>query len=407
MDLLEGFRIALWSLVANPLRSFLTLLGVIIGVAAIISVVAVINGLNLYVQEKIIFLGPGTFEVSRFGIITNHKQFLEAIRRNRDLRIADAEAIRDRCPLAEKVAVKVYGMGDVRFRGQTVRSTSLKGITHEILQIEQYELDSGRAIVEDDCDRAAAVAFLGADVAEELFGPIDPVGKEIKIQGRSFEVVGVGARRGSVFGQSRDNYVLLPISTYQKIYGSRATVSIVVRVADPRDLEVAMDETRAVLRARHHLRYQETDDFGFVSAEALNTLWKDMSRLIFQVALFVVGISLVVGGIVIMNIMLVSVIERTREIGLRKATGARHRDIRRQFLLESVVLAASGGLIGVAIAFLLTLAIRAFSPLPAAFPWWAPALALAISSAVGIFFGLYPAAKAARLNPIEALRSEA
>ena len=200
--------------------------------------------------------------------------------------------------------------------------------------------------------------------------------------------------------------MLIPISTFRKNFGSRDSVAIVVRTRDPRYVEQAMDEVRVVLRARHHIRYSDPDDFGFINAEALNQLWTEMSRTIFQVALFVVGISLVVGGIVIMNIMLVSVIERTREIGVRKAIGARHRDIRRQFLIESAVLAAAGGLTGVCLAYGVTCAVRSFSPLPAVFPWWAPALALSISSGVGLFFGLYPAAKAAKLNPIEALRSE-
>ncbi len=406
MNLLEGIRIALWSLLANPLRSFLTLLGIIIGVTAIIATVAVINGLNLYVQEKLITLGPGTFEVNRFGIITNHKAFHDALRRNPELRLGDVSAIRERCPLLLKVGVKVYNGGDVRWKNRTVKSVGIKGASPEIMSLESYELGSGRLLAADDDARAVMVAFIGSDVAENLFGSMDPVGRQVLIEGRSFEVIGVGVKRGSVFGQSRDNYAVIPISTYRKIYGSRDSVQIVCQTADPALIEQAMDEVRVVLRARHHLRYAEKDDFGFINAEALNSLWKSISQTIFQIALFVVGISLVVGGIVIMNIMLVSVIERTREIGLRKAIGARPRDIRRQFLMESVALSAAGGIAGVAIAFLASLAIATFSPLPARFPWWAPALAVGISSAIGISFGLWPSAKAARLNPIEALRSE-
>ncbi len=406
MSFTEGLRVALESLVTNPLRSFLTLLGIVIGVSAIIAVVAVINGLNLYVEEKIIRLGPSSFEVNRFGIITNRKDFLKAIRRNPPLRASDGFAVRERCPLAELVGMKAYGQTEVRYGNRLVRSVQLKGITPEILTVEPYELAAGRAIAEDDQERAAAVVFLGSDIAEEVFGPVDPIGREVKLGGRSFEVIGVGAKRGSVFGMSRDNYALIPISTFQKIFGSRESIGIVVRARSGTDVEQTMDDVRVVLRARHHLRYEEEDDFGIVSPEALNALWRNMSRTIFQIALFVVGISLVVGGIVIMNIMLVSVIERTREIGVRKAIGARHRDIRRQFLIESAVLASAGGVMGVTIAYAATIAIRTFSPFPAAFPWWAPVLAISISSAVGIFFGLYPAAKAARLNPIDALRSE-
>jgi putative ABC transport system permease protein len=406
MNLLEGLRIAAWSVLANPLRSFLTLLGIIIGVVAIVATVAVINGLNLYVQEKLITLGPASFEVARFGIITNRKDFLDAIRRNRDLKLADADAVRDRCSLLKMVGVKVSTQADLRYRGQSLRQVYLKGITHEIMLIENYEVESGRAIVEDDNARALAVAFIGSDISEMLFGSVDPVGKTIKVRDRNFEVIGVGKQRGSVFGQSRDAYVVIPINTFRKSFGTRDSVQLVCRVENPELLEQGMDEVRMVLRSRHHLRYSESDDFGMVSAEALNALWKSLTRTIFQIALFVVGISLVVGGIVVMNIMLVAVIERTREIGLRKAVGARHIDIKRQFLMESAGLSAMGGVIGVIISWCATQAIAIFSPLPAVFPWWAPALAVSISAAVGIFFGLYPSRQAARLNPIEALRSE-
>jgi putative ABC transport system permease protein len=406
VNLLEGIRIALWSLLANPLRSFLTLLGMIIGVTAIIATVAVINGLNLYVQEKLITLGPGTFEVNRFGIITSRKKFLEAIRRNPELKLEDVGLIRERCPLLDLVGVKVYWGGDVRYRNRTVRSVGIKGASPEIMALENYEIESGRPITAEDDGRSAAVAFIGFDVAEDLFGTLDPIGREVKVLGRRFEVVGVGSKRGSVFGQSRDNYVVVPINTFRKMFGGRMSVQIVCRTERPEEIEAAMDEVRVALRARHKLRYEEDDDFGFVSAEALNSLWKSMSKTIFQIALFVVGISLVVGGIVIMNIMLVSVIERTREIGLRKAVGARPRDIRRQFLMEAVALSATGGLVGVLFSFLASQAISAFSPLPARFPLWAPFLAVGITSAIGIAFGLWPSAKASRLDPIEALRSE-
>jgi putative ABC transport system permease protein len=406
MNLLEGARIALWSLLANPLRSFLTLLGIIIGVTAIIATISVINGLNLYVQEKLITLGPGTFEVNRFGIITNHKQFLDAVRRNPELHMLDVDAIRERCPLLSKVGVKVSSSGEVRYGNRSVKSVGIKGASPEIMTLESYEVGAGRPISEEDNSRSTTVVFIGSDVAENIFGSIDPIDKEIRLRGRTFKVVGVGVKRGSVFGQSRDNYAVIPINTFRKMFGSRDSVQIVCQAADPESIEAAMDEARVVLRARHHLRYAEKDDFGFVSAEALNSLWKTLSQTIFQVALFVVGISLVVGGIVIMNIMLVSVIERTREIGLRKAVGARPRDIRRQFLMESVALAAAGGLIGVLLSFAASQAIAGLSPLPAVFPIWAPALAVGISSVIGIAFGLWPSAKASRLDPIECLRSE-
>jgi len=406
VNLLEGIRIALWSLLANPLRSFLTLLGMIIGVTAIIATVAVINGLNLYVQEKLITLGPGTFEVSRFGIITSHKKFLDAIRRNPELKLEDVPLVRERCPSLDLVGAKVYWGGDVRYRNRAVRSVGIKGASAEIMALENYEIETGRPISPEDDGRSAAVAFIGFDVAEGLFGTLDPIGQEVKALGRRFEVVGVGVKRGSVFGQSRDNYVVVPINTFRKMFGGRMSVQIVCRAERPEEIETAMDEVRVVLRARHKLRYEEEDDFGFVSAEALNSLWKDLSQTIFQVALFVVGISLVVGGIVIMNIMLVSVIERTREIGLRKALGARKRDIVWQVLTESTTLSIVGGIVGTALGFAAALLVEAFSPLPAAIEPWSVVLGIGMTAVVGLFFGAYPAVRAANLDPIEALRRE-
>lgn len=406
MSFAECVRTALGALAANPLRTFLTLLGMVIAVTAIIAVAAVIHGLDLYVAEKIATLGPTSFEVNRFGIITNRKEFLQAIRRNPDLRVSDGEALRQGITLAELVGFRASSETEVRHRGEVCTSVRIRGATPEVLAIEPFELAAGRPLLEEDDDRAAAVAVLGWDLAKNLFGPLDPLGRSVKIWGRSFTVVGVGAAQGSVFGQSRDNYALIPFSTYQKQVGRRESISIVVRVRRPDEVEPAMDEARTILRSRHHLRYHEPDDFGFVTSEAINSLWKSLSRTLFRVATFVVGISLVVGGIVIMNIMLVSVIERTQEIGIRKAVGARDADVKKQFLVESAILAAIGGLIGVAAAQMGTLAVRTWSPLPAVAPWWSPVVSLGVSSAVGIFFGLHPAAKAASLDPIEALRKE-
>jgi putative ABC transport system permease protein len=406
MTFAEAFRAAIWTLLANPLRSFLTLLGIIIGIAAIIAVIAVINGLNLYVAENLSDLGSGVFVISKFGIITNHDDFLEAIRRNRDLDLDDMEAIRERVPLAEVVAAEARATTPVRYRDQTVQDVAVGGITPDILEIEPYDVAAGRILGRVEVERAAAVVFLGSEVAEKLFGTLDPIGKKVKIRGRSMEVVGVAKKRGSVFGFSRDVYAKMPISTFHKIFGSRGSVNISVKSASLEMMDAAADQCRVVLRARHHLDYDDEDDFGIVNAEGINAVWKDLTRILFTVAIFVVGLSLVVGGIVIMNIMLVSVLERTREIGIRKAVGARQRDIRLQFLIESVILSCVGGAVGVSAAFAISWTLRTLSPLPAAFPAWAPVLAFVICSAIGIFFGLQPAAAAARLDPIEALRSE-
>jgi putative ABC transport system permease protein len=406
MTIAEAVRAALWTLRANPLRSFLTLLGIIIGITAIVAVISVIEGLDLYVEQNLSNLGSGVFVVSRFGIITNHDEFLEAIRRNRDLDLEDVEAIRERAPFAEVVAAEIHTSAEIRRGDRSVQDIDVGGIHAEILEIEPYEIAAGRPISHGEIERTAAVVFLGYGVADELFGLTDPIGKKVKIRGRSLEVVGTAQKRGSVFGQSRDNFVKIPITTFRKMWGLHRSVNISVKARDPALLDATMDQVRVVLRSRHHLDYDEKDDFGIVSAEGINQVWDDLTRILFNVAIFVVGLSLVVGGIVIMNIMLVSVLERTREIGIRKAVGARQRDIRLQFLVESVILSCAGGAIGVSLAFAISWLLRTYSPLPAAFPMWAPVLAFVICSAIGIFFGLQPASRAARLHPIEALRAE-
>jgi len=406
MNFLEGVRIALGAIRANVLRSFLTLLGIIIGITAIISVIAIINGLNLYVAENLSNFGPGVYVISKFGIINNHEKFLEALRRNRDLKISDARAIAQSCDLAEHVACEVHSTQDLKRGSEQVQEVDIGGIDPTIVDIEPYEVDQGRNLSDDENSRAARVCFIGQDIVDNLFGTVDPIGKSMRIRNQEFEVVGTAKKKGSVFGFSRDNFVKIPINTFCKMFGSQRSVNISIKAVPGVPLEDSMDEARVVLRSRHHLRYGDEDDFGIVSAEGVNELWRNLTQTIFLVAIFVVGISLVVGGIVIMNIMLVSVIERTREIGVRKAIGARNRDIQLQFLVESVTLSCVGGAIGVTSAFTLTWLMRTFTPLPANFPLWAPLLAFGMCAVIGVFFGVHPARKAARLNPIEALRSE-
>ena len=406
MNFIEGVRIALGAIRANLLRSFLTLLGIIIGTSAIISVIAIINGLNLYVAENLSNFGPGVYVVSKFGLISNHEDFLAALKRNHDLHYEDARAIALNCELAERVAVEVHSRQDLRRGGELLRDVDVGGIDPAIVDIEPYEVEQGRNLDDDENARSANACFIGQDVVTTLFGTVDPIGKRLHLKNQEFEVVGTAKKKGSIFGMSRDNFIKIPFNSFRKMFGSQRSVNISVKAAAGVSLEESMDQARAVLRARHHLRYADEDDFGIVTAEGVNDLWKNLTQTIFLVAIFVVGISLAVGGIVIMNIMLVSVIERTREIGVRKAIGARNRDIRLQFLIESVTLSCLGGGIGVSAAFVFSWLLRTYSPLPARFPLWAPILAFGISVVIGVFFGLQPARKAAGLNPIEALRSE-
>ncbi len=406
MNLLEATRLAVESIWANRLRSFLTLLGVIIGIASIIATAAVIQGLNVYVTEKLSNLGQGVFTVQRFGLITNRQDFLDAVRKNRKLLPADGRAILERCPSAKVVAWEVHATADLKRGSESIRDTDIGGITAAILEIEPYEVAEGRILAAHEDVSGAPVAFVGHEIAERLFPGVDPIGKELRVKGLDLTVVGVAKKKGSFLGFSQDNYVKIPFLLHRKLFGSQRSVNISVQAADSLRMDETMDEVRAVLRARHRLQPGARDDFDLLTAEGINNLWRSLTATIFSVALFVVGISLVVGGIVIMNIMLVSVIERTREIGVRKAVGARQRDIVQQFLMESVLLSCLGGGIGVALAAGASSLLAAYTPLPAQFPTWAPVVAFLICTAIGVFFGIHPARRAARLDPIEALRTE-
>jgi putative ABC transport system permease protein len=406
VNIVEATRLALESIWANRLRSFLTLLGVIIGIAAIISTAAVIQGLNVYVSEKLSNLGSGVFTVQRFGLITNRQDFIDAVRKNRKLLPADARAIAQRCPTATRVAWETHATVDLKRDLDEIRDCDIGGITPAILEIEPYDVADGRILAEHEDESAAPVAFVGHDVVERLFPSVDPIGKDIRIKGLAVQVVGVAKKKGSFLGFSQDNFVKIPFSLHRKLFGAHRSINISVQAADSTNMVETMDEVRAVLRARHHLEPSDSDDFNFLTAEGINNLWRSMTATIFSVALFVVGISLIVGGIVIMNIMLVSVVERTREIGVRKAVGARQRDIVRQFLIESVLLSCLGGAIGIAIAAAASAVLAANTPLPASFPAWAPPVAFLICAGIGVFFGIHPARRAARLDPIEALRTE-
>jgi putative ABC transport system permease protein len=406
VNVIEATRLAVESIWANRLRSFLTLLGVIIGIASIVATYAVIEGLNKYVAEKLSDLGSGVFTVQRFGIITNRQQFLDAIRRNRPLRREDAHAVRDRCASAARVAWQVRSTADLKRGPNELLSVEVSGITPDILEIEPYEVADGRILMPFEDERSVPVAFIGNDVAERLFPGVDPIGKELRIKGTPVKVVGIAVKKGSFLGFSQDNFVKIPYSLHRRLYGTSRSLRISVQTAEGNSMDDTMDEVRAVLRARHHLRPGEADDFDMLTSAGINDLWKSMTKTIFAIAIFVVGISLVVGGVVIMNIMLVSVIERTREIGVRKAVGARQRDIVQQFLIESVLLSCIGGAIGIAIAFGAAGLLNAYTPLPAQFPSWAPWGAFLVCTSIGVFFGIHPAKRAAKLDPIEALRTE-
>jgi putative ABC transport system permease protein len=401
----EYAGVALDSLRANKLRSFLTLLGIIIGITSIIAVISIIEGLDRYWKEKISNFGPNTFVITQFPIITDPDKFFEALKRNPEIHSDDAVAIARYCTACEEIGVETHRQARVRYASKSVEQVDMSGMTPNILIIEPYEVEAGRILLEWEDDHSQFVTFIGFDIAEQVFEGRDPIGKRIQIEEHWYTVVGVAKKRGTVFGFSRDNFVKVPLSSYQKVYGSRRSVNISIK-AYPARLQDAQDQARLVVRTRHHLGYHDEDDFGLITSEGVNQLFDDLTRVIFLVILFVVGISLVVGGIVIMNIMLVSVVERTKEIGVRKAVGARQRDVINQFLVEAVVLCCAGGAIGVALAYGISTVISSLTPLPSSFPLWAPVVAFGLSTVIGVFFGIYPARRAGQLDPIEALRAE-
>src|SRR5262245_3830484 len=407
MRFLEAIKIAFSSLRAHKLRTFLTLLGVIFGVMTVVAVAAVIEGFFRYVDRNVTAsLGTNTILLVRIGIEPTFDDFILANRRNKDLTLADADYLRERMTLAEYIAAQGYASAELRSADQKLTRVTVRGVTPEMINIDTTQPEFGRYINEGDDERRRYVALIGSEIANNLFNRRDAVGREIKVNGLPFEVIGVAKEQGSFFGQSRDEFILIPLSTYQKMWGSRQSLNISIKAYDNGNLQDLQDQIRLLMRARHRLGYTEKDNFGLISADAINNFVQGLFGLIAAVAMGVVSISLVVGGIVIMNIMLVTVTERTHEIGIRKSLGARRRDILMQFLVESTTLSLIGGFIGLVIAYFISALLVRLTPIPAELPVWAAFLAILVSSGVGLIFGIYPAWKAARLDPIVALRSE-
>jgi putative ABC transport system permease protein len=413
MPFAEAIRIAVASLLANKLRSLLTVLGILIGVSSVVAVVAIIDGLDRYIADRVLELGTKSFSVQKFpDIITSFQQFLEMNRR-KDLTLQDLGAVRSACELCSEVGGMVATTRNAKWGRTTQNDVRVMGITENIPRIGTVrDLVTGRQLIQDDIDEARQVAVIGTDLVEAFFGTMEPLGKEILLDNHPVRVVGVAEKKGSVFGQSQDNFAWLPITTFRKFYGARRSIVIQAEARDMQQMEQAQDQVRVIMRARRHLDYDKPDDFNIETGETVMELWKSATSGIYVVTILVTGISLVVGGIVVMNIMLVSVTERIREIGVRKALGARRRDILRQFLVESVILSGFGGALGVAgaAAFSLGLAALLGNMMSADFTapvrLWAILLALFVSTLVGLVAGIYPASRAAALDPVDALRSE-
>jgi putative ABC transport system permease protein len=402
----EAVRIALDSLWAHKLRSLLTLIGVVIGVMSVITVVSFVDGANRYVAEKVFNLGADVFLVSRRPVvITNYKQFQEAQRR-RKITMEDYREVLQECGICADVGASVGGNGEVKVGGNYLKDTNIRGWTPSVIRIYNVELDYGRLITQSEMEHAAPVCEVGWDIVQNLFAGVDPVGKEIRLDGLPCEVVGVGKKLGSVLGQSRDNWVILPITTFRRRYGTGDSVTIWIKARSADALSATLDAVRQIVRGLRHLSFKDKDDFELETNQSLLDIWAGVSSGFFGGTIALASISLIVGGIVIMNIMLVSVTERMREIGLRKSLGARRVDILMQFLVESSTISAIGGLLGVAGGVMLSKLVSWVTPLPSSLEMWPIVVGLLMSTVVGLFFGIYPASKAARLDPIVALRVE-
>ncbi|MGC1485383.1 MAG: ABC transporter permease [Candidatus Acidiferrum sp.] len=406
VPLREPVGVALETLRAHKLRSFLMLLGIILSVSTLIVIIALISGVNQYIANKVANLGSNAFTVMRFPIITEMEELVKATRRNKIITWDDYEALRDNLKLPLRVGAEVRTSGKARAGTLTVEDTSVRGVTASMGDIDAQEVADGRYITEADENSRSMVTMIGSELASKLFPSLDPVGHEIMIDGRPFIVVGVAKAIGTILGQSQDNFAYIPVETYINIYGAYGGIWINIQARGADWMERTQDETRVLMRARRHLRPNETDSFGIIDSATLMSLWKQLTGVIAIAMVGVVSVFLVIGGVVIMNVMLATVTERTREIGIRKALGASRNDILLQFLVEACVMAAMGGAIGVLLAYGICGLAMATTSIPMHVPISAVIIAELISAVVGIFFGVYPARKAAMLEPIEALRTE-
>ena len=401
----EAFRIALEALRGHKLRSFLTLLGVVIATTTLIVVMSVVNGMNLYIAEHIANLGTNTFVVYQFKYAQGFDDYLKARRRNKPIRTEEYEYLKERLTGYRAIGA-MAGLSPsppARYETRSIDEITVSGLTPSFVDIGREKVALGRYISDSDYQHNAHVCVIGQDLLDKLFAGRDPIDKEVSIGGIPFRVVGVMEKVGSTLGQSQDNFAFIPLSTLRAIWIGRPSLRVYVKAPDSRHMMELQDETRALMRIRRHVPFHEDDTFGINASDTLMNAWKDLTSTIFAVTIGLVAVFMVVGGIVIMNIMLASVTERTREIGIRKSVGARQRDILWQFVIESGVMAGIGGVTGVVLS--LGIARLVNMVFTATVPVGAMVTGVALSGAVGLFFGIYPAKKASQLDPIEAPES--
>jgi putative ABC transport system permease protein len=402
----EAFWIAVEALRSHKLRSFLTLLGVVIATTTLIVVMSIVNGMNLYIAEHIANLGTNTFVLHQFQWAQGFDSYLKARRRNQPIRVEDFEYLQENLSGYQQIGAmtNLNPSPPARYKTRLIDEVTLNGMTPSFSEIGREKVEQGRYINETDYQHNARVCVIGQDLVDKLFPNTDPLDKEIQLGGLPFRVIGVTEKQGSTFGQSQDNFAIIPLTTLKTIWTARPELLVYVKAPDGNHMVELEDEVRALMRARRHVPYREDDTFGINASDTLMSAWKNLTGTIFAVTIGLVAVFMVVGGIVIMNIMLASVTERTHEIGIRKSLGARRRDILWQFVFESGMMASMGGITGVLFSVAVARAVNAF--FTAEIPLIAVLVGVSLSTAVGLFFGIYPARKAAQLDPIEALRSE-
>ncbi len=403
----EAFWVALEALRTHKLRSFLTLLGVVIATTTLIVVMSIINGMNLYISDRIANLGANVFILDQFKWTSSDDEWLKMQRRNKPIRMEDYDFLKANLPGYKNIGAVawLWPRPTLRYQGHVLYEVGMRGVTASMIEIGQEQVDYGRFFSESEYDHSAMVCFLGQDVVDEFFPSVDPIDKVISINNLPFRVVGVAKRIGSTFGQSQDDFVQIPLTVFKKIFVARPRMNVNIQAWDSWQMPELEDEVRSLMRARHHIPYKDDDDFGINASDTIMGLWQQLTGTIFAVTIGIVAVFMVVGGIVIMNIMLASVTERTHEIGIRKSLGARRRDIRLQFVIESGVMACVGGALGIILSVGIAKIVDVF--FTASVPFSAIFVGLFLSTVVGLFFGIFPAWKASKLDPIEALRTEA
>ena len=403
----DNLALAVDSLRAHKMRAALTVLGLMMGVATLITVMTLVQGANVYVEQKIANLGVNVFRIGRLPFALTDFSVLAKAQRNRYLYQDDMEALLENCRHCENIGATLSSNASLRYKDRQMDDATLFGYTPSMSVIDTRNVERGRYFTDLEDRHAASVCLIGDKVAQDLFPDTDPIGHSIRAGADEFTVVGTFERIGSVLGQDQDSFLAIPLRTYLKLRGQRNSLTISVQATGGQAVfDLAQDESRRILRARRHVQPGHDDDFYIATSDTYISLWQSISSAFFAVFVMISSISAVVGGIVIMNVMLVSVTERTKEIGVRRAVGATQSDILRQFLTESVLQCLIGGAIGVWIGFACALALRELTSFPASVQVWVALLGVFLSSLIGLFFGIYPALKASRLDPVVALRTE-